>query len=185
MDQIKIAILTQHLPYELDMFDEATAYLQSKEFEQSVNVTERGTAWFKKNAAIEVFWTHARNLIEFLIRTKSKSIDEMMFAASARDFAEEFRSELDADTLMGKINAQVSHLGFGRKTSPVEKLGSIDMNWVKPAIDSEIKRFESLLNSDCRDYWVTRHPIALVTPQPTHTTSATSMIVSMPRLPRS
>jgi hypothetical protein len=42
MDKIKIAILREHLPYELDMLDEAAAYLQSKEFGESVNVRERG-----------------------------------------------------------------------------------------------------------------------------------------------
>jgi hypothetical protein len=85
----------------------------------------------------------------------------MAFAASARDFAEGFRSQLHADTILEKINAQVSHLGFGRKTSPSEKLGSIDMNWIKPAIDSEIKRFESLLDPECREHWRQRHPITL------------------------
>jgi hypothetical protein len=54
-------------------------------------------------------------------------------------------STLDVDTLVTKINAEISHLGYGRKTRADEKLGSIDMNWLKPAIDSEIRRFEESL----------------------------------------
>jgi hypothetical protein len=50
--------------------------LQSAEFAANAETTNRAL-WFKRNAAIEAFWTHARNLIKFLTRPKSKAIDSM------------------------------------------------------------------------------------------------------------
>jgi hypothetical protein len=160
MEHIEIEFLKRHLPYELDMFDAAAEYLQSPEFVAPADAIDRATS-FKSNATIEVFWTHARNLIEFLTRPKSRSINEMAFAASARDFADGFHSKLDAETVLEKINAQICHLGFGRKAIH-EQLGSIDINWVKPAIDSEIRRFEDSLNPACVKHWTKRHPAHFV-----------------------
>ena len=42
MEQIKIDILKEHLPYELDMFDEATEYTNSQEFADAFEVRTRG-----------------------------------------------------------------------------------------------------------------------------------------------
>ena len=94
-----------------------------------------------------------------------------------KDFAENFQSTLDVDTLVTKINAEISHLGYGRKTRADEKLGSIDMNWLKPAIDSEIRRFEESLNFDCRDHWVKRRPVPFIAVNATHTTSTSELII--------
>jgi hypothetical protein len=84
MDKIKVDILKEHLPYELDMLDEAAAYARSTEAAETN--TKKGQVWFKRNAAIEAFWTHARNLIEFL--TREKSPDLTVSSASAQDFTE-------------------------------------------------------------------------------------------------
>jgi len=127
--------------------------------------------WFKRNAAVEAFWTHARNLIEFL--TRPKSADLTISSASAKNFAASFFSNLGvADTLITKIKEQISHLGFKRRAAADAKLGSILMNWLKPAIDADIKRFEEGLDEDCRRYWTYRHPTQFVFVSPTHTTSA-------------
>jgi hypothetical protein len=160
MEQIKIEILNEHLPYELDMLDEATKYIASQEFADACGVRDRCPAWFKRNAAIEAFWTHARNLIEFLFRPKS--VDLKVSSASAKDFAPTFQLSLDADKLMTKINEQISHLGYGRKTLDFEKL-SHEMSWVKPALDSEYKRLEKLLmkDADCHAHWVPRTPVTI------------------------
>jgi hypothetical protein len=82
-EKIKIEILAEHLPYELEMRDEATAHLQSIEFSESSKEKRQCAVWFKRNAAIAAFWTHARNLIEFLTRTKSA--DLTISSASAKD----------------------------------------------------------------------------------------------------
>jgi hypothetical protein len=156
MDKIKIEILKEHLPYELDMLDTAVAYLQSAESSSSEESLDRATR-FRRNAAIEAFWTHARNLVEFL--TREKSGDLTVSSASAKDFAEKFHPTAKMEPIQKKINEQVTHFGFCRKSSQDEKLGGDDMNWVKPAIDSEIKRFETLLDPECRAYWVKRGPV--------------------------
>ena len=72
-------------------------YLQSAEFAANAETTNRAL-WFKRNAPIEAFWT----------RTSQKI----------------FQSTLDVDTLVTKINAEISHLGYGRKTRADEKLGA-------------------------------------------------------------
>jgi hypothetical protein len=159
MEKIEIDLLKEHLLYELDMLDEATTYLQSSEFSELARLRQRGPEWFKRNAAIEAFWTHARNIVEFLMRVKSA--DLTVSSASARDFATDFRPSVKLDPIRVKINEQVSHLGFCRTTVQSEKLGH-EMTWVKPAIDSEIRRFAKLLNPQCRKHWVSRDPVAFV-----------------------
>jgi hypothetical protein len=153
MEAIKIAILKEHLPYEIDMLDAATGYMESDESSKGLQPADRAI----RNAVIEAFWVHARNLVEFFRRPKSKSVDAMAYEASAKDFAEKFHTKLKAKAVIDKINTQITHLGFGRISSE-EKLGGIDANWLKHAIDTEIKRFEQLLNPECRSYWVTRPP---------------------------
>src|ERR1700730_3995551 len=109
MDEIKISVLKEHLPYELDMLDEAVEYLRSAEA-----LASNRADWFRRSAAIEAFWTHARNLVEFLNRSKNR--DLTVSSASARDFADSFHPKLGKDALT-KINEQISHLGFCRKSS--------------------------------------------------------------------
>jgi hypothetical protein len=142
MDAAKVQFLTKDLPYELDMLDAAIKYLKSDEFTNSADTTDRAT-WFRRNAAIEAFWVHARNIIEFLTRAKTDGVTAS--SCSAKDFVD-FDCALDKNRVIrSKINEQVSHLGFGRKASPYDKLGADTMIWLKPAIDSEIARFEKLL----------------------------------------
>lgn len=59
MDEKQREILTEHLPYELDMFELAFLRLHSAEF------ADQRKDDFLKNSSIETFWLHARNLIEF------------------------------------------------------------------------------------------------------------------------
>jgi hypothetical protein len=40
MEQIKIEVLNEHLRYELDMLDEATAYIASQEFADACGVRD-------------------------------------------------------------------------------------------------------------------------------------------------
>jgi hypothetical protein len=58
---------------------------------------------------------------------------------------------------MDKINAQISHLGYGRTIVDYEKLG-YEISYVKPALDSQIKRFEDKLDVESRKHWVRRTP---------------------------
>ena len=60
MNEKTRAILTEHLPYELNMLEAAFTFLHSPDFKDVHRIG------FVRNAAIEAFWLHARNLIEFL-----------------------------------------------------------------------------------------------------------------------
>jgi hypothetical protein len=168
MEQIKIDILKEHLPYELDMLDEAAAYAGSTEAAETH--TRKGPAWFKRNAAIEAFWTHARNLIEFLEREKSPDLN--VSSASAKDFTDSFHFTLEIKNLKDKINAQICRLGYGRTIVDYEKLGH-EISYVKPALDSQIKRFEAKLDFESRKHWAQRTPSTVRGPdKATHTALA-------------
>ena len=54
MDQIIASLLTEHLPYELNTFEQSFVFLHSTEY------ADLRRRLFLKNAAIEVFWLHAR-----------------------------------------------------------------------------------------------------------------------------
>jgi hypothetical protein len=168
MEQIKIDILKEHLPYELDMLDEAAAYAGSTEAAETH--TRKGSAWFKRNAAIEAFWTHARNLIEFLEREKSPDLN--VSSASAKDFTDGSHFTLEMKNLKDKINAQICHLGYGRTIVDYQKLGH-EISYVKPALDSQIKRFEAKLDFESRKHWAQRTPSTVRGPdKATHTALA-------------
>jgi hypothetical protein len=60
----KKKLFEEHLAYELNMFDEAAKFLMSEEFSKLDRQNNKDD-WFRANAAIEAFWTHARTLQEF------------------------------------------------------------------------------------------------------------------------
>jgi hypothetical protein len=128
------------LPYELDMFEEAAKFLMSEEFAK----LDRENDWFRANAAIEAFWTHARTLQEFFNQPKNREPMLGAHHASARDFAFDYWPDLDLQTVVDKINNEVSHLNYGRESLPPEKLGH-EMQYVKAAIDKQVRRFQETL----------------------------------------
>jgi len=143
---LKRKLLDEHLRYEVDMFDEAAKFLMSEQFAKlDRENTNNRDDWFRANAAIETFWTHARTLREFFTQKKNDEPVKDAHHASARDFAPDYWHEIDLDKdIADKINAQVSHLNYGRKSEPSEKLGP-EMQRVKAAIDKEVRRFQDKL----------------------------------------
>jgi hypothetical protein len=139
----KKRVFEEHLPYELDMFDEAAKFIMSKEFAKLDRKNNKND-WFRANAAIEAFWTHARTLQEFF--NQPKNPEPMLGAhhASAKDFASDYWPDLGLGTVVEKINNQVSHLNYGRESLPPEKLGH-EMQYVKAAIDKQVKRFQETI----------------------------------------
>ena len=77
VDEIELAILGEHLPYELDMLDASFALLHSPA------LAAHRAHPAVRNALVEAFWTHARNVIEFL--THPKGNDAAGGIVSARD----------------------------------------------------------------------------------------------------
>ena len=69
LSQEHIAILKEHLPYEIDMLEEAL-------IAWSANPSRAGETkqqWFRGMSALEAFWVHARNLAEFFEDRKGES----------------------------------------------------------------------------------------------------------------
>jgi hypothetical protein len=118
----KKKLFTEHLPYELEMFDEAAKFLMSDEFAK-LDRDKNKDDWFRANAAIEAFWTHARTLQEFFTQPKNPEPLQHAHHASAQDFAPDYWHDLELGAVIDKIHAQVSHLNYGRESLPPEKLG--------------------------------------------------------------
>jgi hypothetical protein len=150
---IEVAMLREHLCYELDMLEGAFIFLHDDSH------AEARKNKIVRNAMVEAFWTHARNLLEFLAYPKREGATGI---ASARNFTDqEFVHQLTMkESIDDEVNIQISHLQYERKSSPQEKLGGYDMAWVKAAIDSHIKRFEKHLLPRYQPFWVTRTPSA-------------------------
>jgi hypothetical protein len=145
MDAAKEQILKIDLCYELDMFEGAYARFANAPKE----------ADFAHNLVVEAFWTHARNLNEFLEREPNFASKGV---ASARDFTID---KADFPTLgkalEGSINRRISHLHYGRPTEPDAKLIH-DTNRAYEVINSAIKEFERRLTPEAKDIWEPRNP---------------------------
>ncbi len=155
MEEDQINLLEEHLPYEHDMLDAAYEILTANAH------TSAPQDWFSRNAAINEFWLHARNLIEFYCNPSGTS-------ASASDFTTEplrpefrFKKNAAAVTNAGEdfstlINEQICHLKYERVTSPDEKLGGYDLQRVKESIDRALNKFQGLLTDEARRVWKER-----------------------------
>jgi hypothetical protein len=172
-------ILEEHLPYELDMFEDAFLWLNADEY------TEQRKENFLKNAAIESFWVHARNLIEFFAQPKNADAGGTV---SAKDFTGTYYPNLNMRTLDTEINEQICHLRYDREKSDLQKLSGWDMLRVKQTIDREIKNFEQALTPESRAIWIARNPSGWVSteglPSCTNTTRATLSVIDVAKRPK-
>lgn len=151
MEAAEERLLREHLPYELDMLEWAYAFLHADRF--AMHRLDAGA----RNAAIECFWTHARNLYEFMTRKGKKSAQGV---ASASDFVEApFHPDLPFDQIDEKMNIQIAHLQYDRPPSNDGKLGGYEMGRFKEALSRAIKLFESKMTQDARGIWKIRQPI--------------------------
>jgi hypothetical protein len=151
-NSLRALALREHLPYELDMLEHAFAFLNKDE-----NSKMLGSHTLIKNAFIEVFWLHARNLLEFLTQPENKTGVSPRGTVSAEDFTAGFESEPKMKEMLDRINNAVTHLQYGRPSSvPEGKLGGYEMSRVKETIDREISRFEKHLKSEYLNVWTPR-----------------------------
>ena len=127
----KRKLFEEHLPYELDMFEEAAKFLMSEEFAKLDRENNKDD-WFRANAAIEAFWTYARTLREFFKQPKNREPVLGAHHASARDFASDYWPDLDLQTVVDKINNQVSHLNYGRETIAAWRNSVTRCNTLRP-----------------------------------------------------
>ena len=178
MAAIKIQILAEHLLYELDMLEGALTFLHAPE-----SADQRKNA-FLQNATIECFWTHARTIVEFLTHPSSAV---PAGTVSARDFTHQYFPDMRMKSMDQRINAQISHLTYERKSSAAEKLDGFAMLRAKRAIDSEIRRFEEHMLPEYREVWTPRKPsqgstVDAATVFASQPTTSTASIQTMPEL---
>jgi len=155
-DDLKEALFTEHLRYELKMFDTAAEFLDSPEFAKLD--TTKLDEWFRYNSAIETFWLHARLLIEFLSDAYKRDLHGKH--ASATDFAGKYTYDQNLQWAYDKINQQIAHLNYQRKSEDYCKLQHGDVKAVKGALNKEIKRFMDKLD----DHWKKKNETEPVTP---------------------
>jgi hypothetical protein len=147
MERAAERLLVEHLPYELDMLQHALKFILSDRF------TDNPSNKVLRNFTIVAFWTHARNLDEFIAGERNKEISGK--TAAARDFTVDeapFSTKIDKK----KVNRQVSHLYYDR--SEPDKLVVSDMLNVFDSINSAIKEFEGRLTPDAKAKWKPRRP---------------------------
>jgi hypothetical protein len=153
MEQAAKRLLQRHLPYELDMLERALEFLTRDD----LPLHEHPAAPLLNNFAIEGFWTHARNVNEFMKRPRNKSASGV---AAARDFTEdvqEMRFKLD-EKLEDKINEQISHLQYERPETEDGQLMISDMLRVYAGINSCVREFERRLTPEAKEIWRPRQP---------------------------
>jgi hypothetical protein len=120
---------------------------------------EREKSPRKKDAAIEGFWLHARNLDEFVRYPRGTA------TAAAADFTSGsiFPYEMETRDLVEKMNDQICHLKYGRVAGDHhEKLRSHDRDRAKAAIDRAMKLFEQKLTPEAKKLWKVRQPLVIV-----------------------
>jgi hypothetical protein len=103
-----------------------------------------------RNADIESFHVHARNLIELFTNNKQCAIDPRAFTTN--DY--QINGDFIPRTLKTKISQQIVHLAHERTDVDADKLSDDERNRTVTAIEKEIKRFEEALRSTLCPVWV-------------------------------
>lgn len=170
-------MLVEHVPYEIDMMRAAYAYLRSND---RIRVRDTigdvtGLVTFLNNAAIEAFWVHTRNLLEFF-RREAQAEGR---TACAQDFTRTSQSyDLPFGNLEDLINEQICHLQYNRFREPFNKMRGFTMQRVMEAIDRAIELFEQNLKKDFEEIWTARPKIQVISVEAVHP-SATNQVFSI------
>jgi hypothetical protein len=164
MSRERIAILEEHLPYELDVLDEALiAWCDNPKRDN-----ETKQQWFRRMSAIEAFWVHARNLEEFF---EDRQGDSRTAAASHFSATRFICSTSEVTKLVEKIQDQVVHLNYDRATCLEQKLSYWDAVRIKDQIDRAVQRLQEQLTDEAKRHWKPRQPQFLNCPDTSPTTS--------------
>jgi hypothetical protein len=135
-------LLAKHLPYELDMLDQTLARLLKNQDEPVV-----------RNALIESFWTHVRNLVEFFTQKKD---DGLKGTASAQDMTEGYFADTKLKKMDQLINQQISHLQYDRPAFTKDQLHHTEMFRVRGVIEREVENFQKKICKKYHRFWKIR-----------------------------
>jgi hypothetical protein len=163
----KDKIISEHLPYEIDMLRHAYERLQSSSHGQAT-----------LNVLIECFSLHARNLLDFFWDPKHSNY------AVAREFTTALYQPFSGtspkkDGLYGKLNEQVTHLTYGRTEDPADKIGPAERLTLKNLIESEIDNFSNHIQEQFRELWRRRAEALIITSQATQVSGTTSSALTV------
>ncbi len=139
-----IEMFTRHLPYEMDML--RVTYLMLS--------TPGAKLWFTEyvlNALIEAFCVHARNLFEFYSATNSLKEETV----AAQHFTTNYQAFPDGlpGRIIGKLNAQITHLSYNREDDADRKIGSDDRKRIFGLLELEMERFAAHLREPYKSQW--------------------------------
>jgi hypothetical protein len=141
MDTPLDEFLQKHLPYEIEMMRDAIHALATRD----------KLSWFEKNAFIETFCLHARNLIEFFERRGDYGPHSFTDAAKFN-----LNSGVLSVRTLRRINQQISHLNKRRTDDARQKINGDRLNEMHRAIEAEIERFVQHLKPEWQGMWKAR-----------------------------
>jgi len=135
-----VEVIETHLPYEIGMLVFTAKLLETM---QPGNLPENEAA--VRNALIESFCIHARNLIDFLLG-KRKGVR----AKAVTDNYKPFASGRIDKALTQKIEDQIAHITLGRTSDPNEKIDGRIRAKLLRAIATELTAFRTCLKPQYR-----------------------------------
>jgi hypothetical protein len=172
LEQKEIAVLEEHLPYELDMLEEsliAWSLLQGSQDDKNKQ------DWLRRMSVIEAFWVHARVLQEFFAKESAGR------AAVADDFTRPETVHYNVPDV-SKIQNCVVHLNYDRpRGDDPAKLTYWEAQRVKESFDRAVVLFESKLSDDAKRYWRKREPQRVnfsFVPRTTHSSHHASILIA-------
>jgi hypothetical protein len=151
LEQKEIAVLEEHLPYELDMLEEsliAWSLLQGSQDDKNKQ------DWLRRMSVIEAFWVHARVLQEFFAKESAGSKIQNCVV------------HLNYDRPRGDDPAKLTYWEAQR---------------VKESFDRAVVLFESKLSDDAKRYWRKREPQRVnfsFVPRTTHSSHHASILIA-------
>lgn len=151
MDDARKNILTEHLPYEIDLLEQC---IEAWSKSAPASEGEPKEVWANRMMPINGFWLHARNLIEFFTRPASDS----RTAAAGHFTTKVIHYEMPNKEVVEKINDQISHLNYDRLTE-FGKLTIYDAVRIKEQIDRAISKFQDHLTVEAASLWQNRNRI--------------------------
>lgn len=128
MDSDWLEVIEEHLPYEIDMLFGTFTRIENDIDDIVV-----------RNALINSLAVQCRNLIEFLAERSS--------AAVTHDYNPFSKRRID-NSIIKKINDQITHLGLGRTADPDEKLSQRDFVQVLAVVCAELIDFRDHLRRE-------------------------------------
>lgn len=151
MEDVRKNILTEHLPYEIDLLEQCIeAWSHSVPASKGASKSD----WAKLMMPINGFWLHARNLIEFFTMPASDG----RTAAADHFTTDTIHYQMPNKAELKKIHDQISHLNYDRLTG-FGKLTIHDAVRIKGQIDRAIAKFQDHLTAEAAFLWQKRTPI--------------------------